>query len=249
MAILGYKESVQSIRSFGLPEWLKTRGLAGWLEIATDGLETPARQRIAIEISAHYSEAVSAHLEAGEAEDSAKRTALAELGDPLEAALNFKKSHLTEYEAKRLKWLEWTAAKPLFAMRSLGLDSIPLAGFALLICNDSHGKLDLNFLGDFLLLAYAGFRLIPRLICARSRPRNLYLKELALSYLLTYAALGFTCASIIWLHDQGAFGAFDSALLLYGYAYAFNPGFRIWNKLRKMRDEGHDLPPCQPTSS
>jgi hypothetical protein len=249
MAILGYKNSTRFIRSFGLAEWLQTRGLAGWLEIATDGLESPARQRIANEIGTHYDEAVNAHLAAGEFEHSAQATALAELGDPQEASLSFKKSHLTEYEAKSLRWMETTAAKPLFAMRSLGLDSIPLAGFALIIWNAPHGKFDFNFLGGFLLLEYGGFRLVPRLICAKSGPRNLFRKELALSYLITYVALAFTFASIIWLQDQSVFGVFDSALLLYGYAYALNPGLRIWNKLRKMGDECDGLPPQQTSAS
>src|SRR5579863_7417708 len=102
MAILGYKNNTVFIRDFGLTEWLKTRGLAGWLEIATDGLEAPARQRIANQIGCHYAEAIHLHLAEGEPECSAQSTALAELGDPQKAALNFRKSHLTEYEARSM---------------------------------------------------------------------------------------------------------------------------------------------------
>jgi hypothetical protein len=156
MAILGYKKSTQFIRTFGMAEWLKTRGLAGWLEIATDGLEAPAKQRIANEIGAHFDEAVSAHLAAGESESSSRATALAELGDPQAAALSFNKSHLTEFEAKSMKWIEWTAAKPLFTFRSLKLDSMVLLGFALLIFRFPPGTrllMDLNFLGCFVLVA------------------------------------------------------------------------------------------------
>src|SRR5580658_3727668 len=134
MAILGYKNNnrAKPIRAFGITEWLETRGLAGWLEIATDGLEASARQRIANEIGVHYAEAVSAHQATGETEHSAQATALAELGDPQEAALNFQKSHLTEFEAKSLNWMERTAGKPLFSFRALPLDVIPLVGFVLL---------------------------------------------------------------------------------------------------------------------
>src|SRR5580658_2613790 len=121
MAVLGYDK-------FNLAKWLETRGLAGWLEIATDGLEAPARQRIANEIGVHYAEAVNAHLAAGDAELAAQSTALAELGDPQKAAVNFQKSNLTDSQAKSMQWMERTATKPLFSVRMLPLDLIPLAG-------------------------------------------------------------------------------------------------------------------------
>jgi hypothetical protein len=38
MAILGYKKIIWN-HQFGMPEWLKKRGLAGWLEVATVGLD------------------------------------------------------------------------------------------------------------------------------------------------------------------------------------------------------------------
>lgn len=252
MAILGYKNSITSIRNCGLAEWLKTRGLAGWLEIATDGLEAPARRRIACEIGSHYSEAVSVHLAEGEPECSAHSTALAELGDPQKAALNFRKSHLTEYEARSMKWMEWTAAKPLFSFWALLLDGIPLGGAALLF-SYLHGnpRLPVNFryIVGLVLVAYAGFRLIPRLLCARTLRRNSLLRKLALCELTTQAFVlpAFWLVQLMQVHD--GFRVFDAVFVFYLYGYALNPGFRIWKKLRKMDNGQNDLPPSQTIAS
>jgi len=248
MAILGYKNSTQFTRAFGLAEWLKKRGLAGWLEIATDGLEAPAKQRIANELGAHYAESVSAHLAAGEAELFAQATALAELGDPQEAALNFKKSHLTEFEAKSLKWMAWTASKPFFSFWALALDGIPLAGIALLFSNVNRNfrlLQEYHIFAGFVLLGYAGGRLIPRLLIARTQPRNSFLRELTLCNLITVVAFALTFALMFYVRDPEKFGAFDAVFIVYIYGSAFNPGFKIWNKLRKMGDERNSLPPNQ----
>jgi hypothetical protein len=181
MAILGYKNNTRAhpIRAFGMAEWLETRGLAGWLEIATDGLEASAQQRIANEIGAHYADAVSAHLASGEAEHSAQAAAVADLGDPQRAALNFRKSHLTEFEAKSMKWMDRTAAKPLFSIRALPLDVIPLVGFTLIFFRArriSRPLMDSHFFAGLVIMAYIGFRLIPRLLCARTLTRNSFLR-------------------------------------------------------------------------
>src|ERR1700722_7748915 len=124
MAILGYNK-------FDLAKWLETRGLAGWLEIATQDLQAPDKQRIAHEIEAHYAEAVSTHMEAGEPELSAQVKALADLGDPRVAARNFNESHLTEPQAKSMQWMGRRAAQPLFCFQMLLWDILPLGGFLL----------------------------------------------------------------------------------------------------------------------
>ncbi|HEV7924924.1 MAG TPA: hypothetical protein VGR14_06190 [Verrucomicrobiae bacterium] len=253
MAILGYKNSKQFVRAFGLAEWLETRGLAGWLEIATDGLEAPARQRIANEIEVHYAEAVGAHLAAGEPELSAQSTALAELGDPQEAAVNFQKRHLTESEAKSLKWMERTATKPLFSFRALPLDIIPLAAVALFLYHsvqwNSRNELDSHFFAGLALVAYVGYRLIPRLLASRTMPRNTFRKEIALCYLVTFPAVFLPMWLISCMQDGGILGDINRVLFVYLYGFRFNPGFRVWKKLRKMGDERHELPPWPTTAS
>jgi hypothetical protein len=113
MAILGYKNSTRFIRTFGLEEWLRTRGLAGWLEIAIEGLDPLAKQRISDEIGAHYTESVSTHISHGASEQSAQSLALVELGDPQSAACQFEKTHLTESEGRQLAWMEKCATEPL----------------------------------------------------------------------------------------------------------------------------------------
>jgi hypothetical protein len=254
MAILGYNKSSQFIRDFGLTEWLKTRGLAGWLDIATDGLEEPAKQRIANEIETHYAEAVSAHLVAGETEISAQATALAELGDPQQAAPKFRKGHLTEREAKSLNFMERAAAKPLFAFRMLPLDSIPFAAFALLFIHVrsipvNRHSLNLHYLACLVLVAYAGFRLVPRSLWAWGLPRNSFLKGIALSYLLTSLVILGPTVLFLFMHDHDLWSAFNSTVYFYIYGIALNPGFRIWRKLRKMSNERNDLPPPKTIAS
>ena len=255
MAILGYKNTstATALRAFGLSEWLDIRGLEGWLEIATDGLEVPARQRIANEIGVHYAEAVGAHLAAGEPELSAQSTALAELGDPQEAAVNFQKSHLTESEAKSLKWMERTATRPFFSFRALPLDCIPLAAVALFFYHsvnwNPQSTLDSHFLAGLALVAFLGFRLIPRLLGASIIPRNTLRRELALCYLVTFAAVFLPMWLIPCMQDCGILGAPNYVLFAYIYVYKVNPGFMIWKKLRKMTDERPELPPWQTTAS
>jgi len=247
MAILGYKNSIQFKPALGLAAWLEERGLAGWLDIATDGLEASAKQRIAHEIETHFIEAVLVHIAAGEPELSAQAAALAELGDPQEAALNFRKSHLTESEAKTMKWIEWTAAKPLFSFWALLLDGVPFAGAALFY---SYVRLNWNpqlifetrWFAVFFLLAYIGFRLIPRLLYARTPRRNSLRRALALCQLTTQATV-FPAIWLVVLVQHHSFSIFDAVFISYLYGFAMNPGFRIWKKLRKMGDERDALPP------
>jgi hypothetical protein len=73
--------------------------LLEWLEIATKELVAPVKERFLLEINAHYTEAFASHLVDGLSESDARREALAELGDPDEAAKRFRKQHLTVREA------------------------------------------------------------------------------------------------------------------------------------------------------
>ena len=253
MAILGHNNRLRFIREFGLAEWLNTRGLAGWLEIATDKLDAPAKQRIAREIEVHYAEAVHDHMAAGEAELSAQATAMLELGDPTVAALSFQKSHLTESEAKSIKWMEWAAAKPLFSFWALLLDGIPLGGVALLLSH-LHGNprdlLDFHFFASLVLVSYAGFRLIPRLLCARTLPRTSFIKGLALSIWLTDVALVSCYALFIYTRIHNVYvGGFFGLYLVLLHTFRRNSPSRIWNKLRKMGDARNELPPWQTPAS
>jgi len=235
MAILGCNSRSQSSRAFGQEEWLKTRGLAGWLELATDKLEAPARQRIAHEIGAHYAEAVGTHMADGEPDLSAQAVALAELGDPQVAALNFQKSHLTESEAKSIKGMEWTAAKPFFSLWILPLDIMPLAGFVLLYLYPQwifHSRL----VPIAVLMGYAGFRLIPHWLCTRTLPRTSFLRWLMLSNLLGGAARSLILSLFLYAryHDGFMWGFVFLYTFLVPDCFKSCSPLRLWLKLRKM---------------
>jgi hypothetical protein len=74
--------------------------LHAWLRIATKGLATPAKERIRLEIEAHYAEAVADHLSKGLSESDARSAALAGLGKARKAAKCFYERHLTAREAE-----------------------------------------------------------------------------------------------------------------------------------------------------
>ena len=245
MAILGYKNSSLVVRDFGLAEWLNTRGLSGWLEIATDGLEAPAKQRIARENEVHYAEAVDDHMAANESEHSARTAAVLELGDPQVAALNFQKSHLTESEAKAVQSMERIAVKPFFSFWILPLDIIPLSVFVVLWVYP-HQIFHLRLLAVAMLVEYAGFILIPRLLFATTLPRTSFVRGLALSTWLTQVALSSWCALFKYTinHDIYVSGFFGLYIFLLP-DFKSNSPLRIWNKLRKMGDERNKLPSWQ----
>jgi len=76
---------------------------AWWLAIATRNLVAPAKERIRLEIEAHYADSLNAHLEQGRSDVEARICALNELGDPIIAAKRFRAQHLTENQATLLK--------------------------------------------------------------------------------------------------------------------------------------------------
>jgi hypothetical protein len=246
MAILGYNNTAKFIRAFGQEEWLKSRGLEGWLELATDKLEVPARERIAKEIEAHYAEAVNVHLATGESEMSAQAAALAELGDPQEASWNFQRSHLTESEAKWLQSMERAASRPLFSLRMLPVDVIPIAGLSLL-CSNSRGMFyfRLAATGIPILIAFIGFRLVPRLLWGRTFSHASFLRGLALCYFITFVALVVCGLAITAVPAYDSWVLLNGAFIFYVMGYSHNPGLRIWNKLRKLGDKRDELPPQQ----
>jgi hypothetical protein len=70
-----------------------------WLEIATKRLWAPARERIRVEIEAHYAQSIQGLMAGGMPKCDAHFAALIELGDPETAGKNFRKKHLTKFEA------------------------------------------------------------------------------------------------------------------------------------------------------
>jgi hypothetical protein len=69
-----------------------------WLKTATRDLCDAAKERIALEIKAHFNDAVAAHEAEGQSSETAQRLALDELGGARAAAKRFRSRHLTVKE-------------------------------------------------------------------------------------------------------------------------------------------------------
>jgi hypothetical protein len=104
----------------------RVASLAEWLEIATEGLAVPGRQRVRREIGSHFAQAVKAHMAEGESEPVAEINALEELGDAKTARRNFRKRHLTNEEQQQLATLRGMARSKFVLAANL------IIGFALL---------------------------------------------------------------------------------------------------------------------
>jgi hypothetical protein len=233
MAILGYKDSVNELRGQGLEHWLETRGLAGWLEIATHELDAASRRRIAVEIEAHYAEAVAAHIAAGETESKAHAAALSELGDPIKASWKFQKNYLTDDEAKGIKWVEDTATKPFFSIRALWIDAAPFAALVFLLF---HATSRFHFPAEWVIVLYAGFRLFPRLLFTLPFSRRFLRRRLAVCYMVSTAAYLLALSSTFCFYDQDPWSLLNSTFFFFCMSLSWRPGLMTWNKLRKLDD-------------
>lgn len=234
MVILGYKKSA-AVRETELAQFLKARGLAGWLELATEGLESTAKRRIAHEIETHYTEAVADHMAAGQSAETAQSTALLELGNPLVAAENFQRTHLTVSEATSTWFIEWIASKPFLSIWVLPLDVAPVFSVVFLSVY-FHQSFCLRLLALTILVEYLGVRLIPRLLCSRTLPRYALIKQLAFLRFLTNAAFIMCCSLFIYTINHDIVNIFLGFYLLLLPNGAARSPLRIWNKVRKMAD-------------
>ena len=213
--------------------------LAGWLDIAILDLEHPARQRISSEIQSHYTESVAAHLTNGQTEILAHSSALAELGDPIAAARQFQKTHLTEDESGRLRWAQEKSARPFFSPGIAWLDYSALALLALFLFL-SRGR----FIGPFNLAVFPGSlffhyflsRAIPRILSSRLGQTISIRKVIALCAclhdflrpifvgLFLYPLLPQACILASFL-GMATVNSYKTYLIA-----------RTWNKLRKLDD-------------
>src|SRR5438105_162786 len=80
--------------------------LVEWLVFATYGLVATARERIELEIEAHFADGVARRVTEGWIREDAELAAVLELGDAKSAAKAFHKRYLTVEEEKRLRELE-----------------------------------------------------------------------------------------------------------------------------------------------
>jgi hypothetical protein len=222
---------------FGHEELNRVHGLPQWLEIATETLAAPAKERIRTEIEAHYSESVAAHLAEGASESDAQAAALTELGSAKAAARRFRRQHLTEKEAGLLR--KWGAAS------SFGL----VAGYLSFCCllyflyfvdpEETHYLNPATFFAvEFLTMVIFSTALF---LVARSKiaRRKFGLVNLLYSVNVSFSTLA------LWYYISRHH---HSLVLLMFSAQLIRP-LRIWYKLRNVQDAWQEMPPPQAASS
>jgi hypothetical protein len=87
------------------------RHLKPWIDVATRGLSDEAKARISEEVGAHFADAIEAGIQRGLTEEQAAREAVASLGSAWRAHLAFRRTYLTDFQARTLHHLRddpWT---------------------------------------------------------------------------------------------------------------------------------------------
>lgn len=214
--------------------------LSEWLEIATRKLTDASKERIRVEIEAHYAEAVNAHGDKGLSEADAQTKALAELGDAKVASRRFRKQHLTQQEDQWLKYSEKWGRSIFWLVLSyvmfvlFAFDQRPLPQNALIHYRHQSLGLGVEFL---ILVALPTIRFaIARL--SKTKPnRNLLLLDPMIWFFVgTYLNQMF----------QTGFSRFEVNLnVLSGLAFliTYVLHIRLWIKLGKIRPTRGQTPP------
>jgi hypothetical protein len=104
------------------PETTRAQSLTEWLEIATAQVIAPAKERIFLEIEAHFADGVEAHRRAGCSEPDAQLAAVAELGDACQAARRFRRQYLTEKEKDRARQISKNSANRALFLAAYAAD-------------------------------------------------------------------------------------------------------------------------------
>ncbi len=101
--------------------------LPDWLDIATKGLCREAKERIRIEIEAHFKEAFQEQLEKGLTGVNALFAATATLGHPRKARRQFRKTYLTKGQERALEQLKSPGSDPeIRGYRLIGVCGLPI---------------------------------------------------------------------------------------------------------------------------
>jgi hypothetical protein len=210
-------------------------GLPRWLEIATEGLVAPAKERIRTEIETHYSEAMAAHTAEGASESVAQMAALGELGDAKAAAKRFRKQHLTKSEAKTLRW----------ASSGFGLVGMYL-GFCFLYFLHPPDLGETHYLTPATFFALEFFTLVifSTVIFFMARGKSAR-RNMGLFNLLYSLNVYFSMAAM-WYYVAGPHLA--SFILLSSICQPILP-LRLWFKLRNAPEAWQEIPPPQTAAS
>jgi hypothetical protein len=202
----------------------QVRGLYHWLEIATEKIASPAKERIRSEIEAHYAEALAGHVAEGQTETDAKAAALADLGDPKTAARRLRRQHLTEREAGLAD-----------CMLRYERSGVSLA-FACLV----FGLIYRNCRDQGLLIpGFLGFVVFPAVSFIIARRKVVRMSVLVLTECLD----GCVVAAVVYMMGLWPIYRLDAwvAVLVMGFACVVRP-LRLWYKLRRAGDDWQEMP-------
>jgi len=215
--------------------------LSDWLELATGKLAAPAKERIKVEIEAHYTDAVGGHLKNDLSESAAQVAALAELGDASAAARRFRRRHLTEWEAQMVKWSE-KEGRSIFLLvlncvifAEFVFDQLPLARNALVHYRHPSICLSVEFL--MLIALPTTCFIVARWSRGKPNPRTLVLIQPVTGFMpglvLHQLFMPQVSAIQLWLLIP------ISLRVLIGVVLTL----RVWNKLGRAEETWTQAPP------
>jgi hypothetical protein len=217
-----------------------------WLDVATKELIFPARERIKLEIAAHFEDAVERYRSEGATEPEAKTQALLDLGDPGDAAKRFRKEHLTESEMQRIDGhFRYYRGVVRGVLAPVVVTTMALVfAFGLF---DWHGAVFASLVvpsGTFLCRMLAGYFLVN----GRNSKPNLA----ALFWLEFLADASMSIAIGLAMGSGNTFGSstsWGSRIWIVFALMFFLPSlirsalvFRLWRKLRRTCDVWQELP-------
>lgn len=210
--------------------------LEAWLGTATDKLTQSGKERIALEITSHFDDAVASYRTDGLAEADARTRALADLGSSKEAAKRFKRRHLTQ---KEVAFLE----KKLDGYREWRKPGMQLAYwiFCALFLTIGYYQLKMQHVPLLLPAIWAVLFLALQRISfsLASRP-----KVLSLRLLLAFDILSWLCFSVL-LGCVTAWPVIGMSFLMYSWLWF--PAFRLLLKLGRFADIYQEMLPQKET--
>ena len=222
--------------------------LAEYIVFAAFGLVAPARERIQMEIEAHYAEGVSRRLGEGLPQEQAEIAAVQELGDAHAAARQYRRRYLTEEEASWLRQFEgnprlrWPMRTIRWVALGLGTVSILLTLLGVSLVQPGDRERVIAFFLVFWLGTAVFIGAAVRSWHWRARlPSGPQLWQKALGFSLIQLQLGcFYCpASLLFqfwllrlLPNELAAELSAGVLLLSVLPVLFSKRFRLWRKLR-----------------
>jgi hypothetical protein len=214
------------------PETPRVQSLCEWLQIATDKLSTLAKERIWLEIEAHFADSVESHQTAGCSETEAALAALAELGDPYAAAKRFRRRHLTENDTKRVGQISQSMRRPWWLFVGYACDALVYLYF-LHVLKRLHAPLVFPAVVIFMC---AWFQTIGFFVARGKNSKP----DLRLLVLIEILAFGCLMLFFVWIGIWGNWGPFFPVSIV--LIKSLVPDLRLWLKLGHIEGSGPESP-------